>query len=696
MKTFFTALLLNLCFIPSLFALGKSRHDKDDYSQISYRSLESGYQQEQLPLSTDISVEINGVVARTQVIQTFSNQTGEWLEGVYKFPLPENAVVDTLKMIIGEQVIEGEIQEKQQAEATYQKAKLEGKKASLVRQERPNLFTTKLANIAPYETIKIHIEFQQLIHIDDTEFSFKIPLGITPRYQPQQATVTNRSIDPESPLKTNIAGSQPLSPQVSQFNMGNPPDRPVNFTINLNAGFELAKLDSPHHSIKTEQKSNQLQIKLDNSIQAERDFILKWQPKLGQEPQATLLTETLADYQYHLLVLVPPAQQLLTENIQPREMIFVVDSSGSMSGQSMQQAKAGLEFALRQLNPGDSFNIIDFDSNARKLFSQAQEFSDQSVQDALTFINSLQPEGGTEIAKAVDLALTKPNSEKLRQIIFLTDGSIGNEQQVFSLIHNRLGNNRLFTIGIGAAPNSYFMSKAAEYGRGTFTYISSISKVEQQLQKLFSKLRYPVLSNLSLNQGVLQDIELQPKYLRDLYLGEPLYASYRTPVGTNFTMELSGETSGRQWQSSLPKSTKSNNAGVAKLWARMKIASLKNEMVYDYQQSDTIKQQILNTALDFHLVSDYTSLVAVDKTPHDVAEKLKQIQMKNRLAAGWQKPNQKTHGYPQGGTLANISLAIGALSLLLALVYWLVWLFRTPHPCTLIKQGLQQAQGKTA
>lgn len=662
-------------FLLSFNAISKA-DDELFPSSINYRSLESDLTFKQLPLSTDIEMHINSVVSRVSVKQTFSNESEQWLEGVYQFPLPENAAVDTLKMYIGQRIIEGEVQEKQQAQRTYEKAKAEGKRASLVEQVRDNLFTTKLANIAPGESITIHIEFQQLVHNDGTHFSVRMPLGITPRYEPYETISTSvddynylSSDAKPSASETIVADhdSAQLSPATTLFNTGEQPDRPVNVTVHLNPGFDLSLLESPYHQIVTQQTGNEYTIQLENPAQAERDFVLNWQPQLGQEPKVALFSESYEGHNYHVLMMLPPTHDFVQQKTQPREMIFVIDSSGSMSGDSMQQAKQGLYYALTQLGSEDTFNIIDFDHEATKLFDEAVPATQANLEMAKYFVATLEADGGTEIAKAINLALDKPNSTLLRQVVFLTDGSIGNERQIFQMIENQLGNNRLFTIGIGAAPNSYFMSKAANYGRGTFTYIGKASEVQSQLEKLFKKLRYPALENLSLeNQslvnGAASKLELYPGHLRDLYLGEPLFVSYRTPKGVNNSIQVKGQTESYDWSFKLPPVTNGKDKGIARLWARMKIDAIKSDFNLSYDQS---RDQILKTALDYHLVSDYTSLVAVDKTPARVMEELKKLQLANRTPAGWKAP----HGYPQGGTAANLAMLIGFLALLLALAY---------------------------
>ena len=651
---------ITIALITLLTLLSASVHASGDSSLMRYSSLESDQQFEQLPLSTDIEMHVNSVVSRVTVKQTFKNNSSEWLEGVYQFPLPEDAAVDTLNMHIGQRIIEGEVQEKQQAERTYQQAKNNGQRTSIVHQTRANLFTTKLANIAPGESITIEIQFQSLVRVDSTHFSMRMPLGITPRYEPtskdgyQADNAQQQNNRPES-----------LPSEVSQFNQGIQPDRPVTMKVNLNPGFDLALLESPYHKTHIQQHGDNYEISLENPTQADRDFVLNWQPQLGQKPKVALFSEQHDNHNYHVLMMLPPTHTLVSENTQPREIIFVIDSSGSMSGESMQQAKAGLLFALNELGPQDTFNIIDFDHEAHKLFPNAVANSEQTRHSAVEFVNSLQADGGTEIASAVQLALDKPQSDRIRQIVFLTDGSIGNESQIFKLIENKLGNNRLFTVGIGSAPNSYFMTKAANFGRGTYTYIGNVNEVRTQLQDLFMKLRHPALTDLKLTGAKAIDIDLQPKVLRDLYIGEPLFVSYRTPKDHAVILKVSGKSDVYDWSSNIPVVVNGKDKGIAKLWARHKIASINSNFDLSY---DDKRQQVIDTALDFQLVSDFTSLVAVDKTPARVREALKQQRLKNPLPKGF----KAQHGYPQGGTIANIALLIGALSLLLALAYQLM------------------------
>ncbi len=663
----------------TLLSFGVSLSTAADENYIRFHSLTSDSHFEQLPVSTHINSHIYNIIARTSIQQTFINQTDEWLEGIYHFPLPDNAAVDALIMKIGDRIIKGEIQEKQQAEKTYQTAKKEGKKTSLVKQQRPNLFTTKLANIAPGETIHIEITFQHLIHVEDTQFRFNLPLGITPRYQQTPSFFDDIESYQNIPVHPDTSR---LPEMVSTFNLGAQPDRIVTLNINLTPGFDIENINSRTHSISTWNNDKAWHIQLEHSTQADKDFELQWQPTDSHDTQVALLSETDENYQYHLLMLMPPTHALSTRQEQQREIIFIIDSSGSMSGNSMQQAKQSLQQALHNIESHELFNIIEFDDTTHRLFETSQIMNQANLDLAYRFINKIEANGGTNIRSAIDSALTRPNSPHLRQIVFLTDGSVGNEAEIFSLIHKKLGNNRLFTIGIGHAPNRYFMHKAAEAGRGSFTAITQSQQIQPALNKLFIKLRYPLLKDIQLIAQNIDDIESFPSYIPDLYHGEPLFISYRTKKNHTTPITIQGDNQHFHWNMTLPKTAQQNSfskkhsaslhpvpLGIAKYWARMKIDTIKREQHMNQIHSSKARESILRTALEFGLVSDYTSLVAVDHTPENIQGNLKSLQLANRLPAGWSR--HASHGYPQGGTLFNIYILLGLLSGLCTLLCFL-------------------------
>jgi Ca-activated chloride channel family protein len=319
-----------------------------------------------------------------------------------------------------------------------------------------------------------------------------------------------------------------------------------------------------------------------------------------------------------------------------RETIFVIDNSGSMSGESMDQAKAGLLLALDRLAPSDEFNIIRFDDTMDMLFTTAVSASPQNIARARRFVSNLEANGGTEMLPALQAALVdsdKANKDEVRQVVFITDGAIGNEDQLFAAINGGLGRSRLFTVGIGSAPNAYFMTRAARQGRGTFTYMDDVSKVTEQSAKLFAALENPVMTDLiaTLPDGAT---DVYPSPLPDLYAGEPVTLVIRA-ADLRGDLILSGKLNGAEWRQTFSLADAAQSKGVAQLWGRAKIAGFE-ESRYSGMSMEDVDKGVLQTALDFHLVSRLTSLVAVDKTPaRPVGEPLDTRQIASMLPKGW-------------------------------------------------------------
>ena len=392
-------------------------------------------------VDTNVEIDVSALLARVRVSQTFTNPTSQWQEGIYVFPLVETAAVDHLRMKIGERVIEGEIQPRQQARKTYDTAKSLGKRASLIEQQRPNLFTSSVANIAPGDSITVIIEYQQMVNQNDEEFSLRFPMVVAPRYIPGKAVINTAEIS-----HFNANGWAVNTDQVPDASHITPPVittdqrvNPINLQVNLAAGFPLAMIESRHHQIeKVTLDDGSWKIRLIDIEPANRDFELVWQAELTQSPQAALFRQQHKNQDYALLMLTPP-QQFHNQSI-ARELIFVIDTSGSMDGTSIKQARAALQYGLEQLRPQDSFNIIRFSDDTESLFEQARLATGHNLDIARDFVNWLRAEGGTEMAPALSKALkSRPALNSLRQIVFLTDGSVGNEDELFCINQTELG-----------------------------------------------------------------------------------------------------------------------------------------------------------------------------------------------------------------------------------------------------------------
>lgn len=615
-------------------------------------------------LKTDVHIRVSGMLVRTRVVQRFKNPSQEWLEGVYVFPLPENAAVDRLKMRIGDRVIEGQIKEKAEAKKIYQQAKAQGKKATLIEQERANIFTNSIANIGPDEMISVEIEYQQTLRYDSHHFRLRFPMVVAPRYIPGNALAVNERVPAYdgngwAHNTDQVPDASRITPPVAQTEEK---INPVTLRVDLDAGFPVANLKSSYHAINKRVISEShmtLTLKEDN-IPADRDFELVWQPQRGQMPRAALFTEHKGDDHFSMLMVLPPEIDQSAMQVIPREVIYVIDTSGSMGGVSIRQARQALQYAIQQLRPGDYFNVIQFNSVTSQLFEHAVPVDDNSINKALSYVQALTATGGTEMATALTAALDQTEKRQVvRQVVFLTDGSIGNEDTLFSLIKTKLDNSRLFTVGIGSAPNSHFMTKAAQYGRGSYTYIGKIDEVDTKMSQLFNKLQSPVLSNIQIEWPEGTKVEMWPQRLPDLYAGEPLMLIARLSDQQG-SVTIKGERSQQQWQVSLPLQTPQSSSAVSVLWARAKIANLMDKL-HEGIGADVIKKAVTDVALRYQLVSRYTSLVAVDVTPsRPELDTLESRAVKVSLPAGWEA--QKVfNSLPQGATNSFWNMLAGLL-----------------------------------
>ncbi len=594
------------------FAASETEMEKVGQGTLFYKSAHDGLLREAPMLETDIDMKVTGFINRTHLKQIFHNDSNDWVEGVYVFPLPENAAVDHMRIVVGERVIEGKIRERKAAKKIYEQAKKQGKRASLLEQQRPNIFTTSVANIGPNEKVTIEIELQQTLRYEQGKFRMRFPLAITPRYNPGKKIVRGTvSVNYFNKPTDQVPDADRISPIVSLDKKVNP----VSIHIEVDAGFSLNSMESTYHSIhKQSHGEGRYTINLaEGNIASDHDFELVWEPAQGNAPKAAMFRETVGNEHFYLVMMLPPEQQTHSSQALAREVIYVIDTSGSMGGVSIRQARKALLMALERLRPRDTFNVIEFNSDTDSLFDSPRPASSENVARARSYVAGLTSRGGTEMLPAMQLALKRDNdSQRLRQIIFLTDGAIGNENSLFEHIRHKLGNSRLFTVGIGSAPNSHFMTKAAQFGRGTFTYISDVNEVAEKMQTLFAKLDTPVMRDLSLLQH-FNTFEISPANLPDLYAGEPLMFTARSDAA-NGEVKLLGKRNQQQWQARFYLQQAASGYGIGKLWARNKIDTLLDSL-HDGADAELVRSDVVKLALAHHLVSKYTSLVAVDVTP---------------------------------------------------------------------------------
>lgn len=591
-------------------------------------------------LGADYNVTISGPTGRTVLTQRFTNPANGWVEGVYVFPLPEGAAVDTLKIIAGNRVIVGEVKEKKEAKIIYEQAKSAGQTASLLEQERPNLFTNSVANIGPNETVVVQIEYQETIKQSGGTYSLRLPLVVAPRYNPAPIVQSVEFNQDGSGFGATVNDPVPdrdrIEPPVLDPRKSDPVN-PVSISVQLKAGFTLADVKSHHHAVdiqSTDEMSRMIKLTA-GDVPADKDFELTWTAK-GTAPQVGLFKETLAGKDYLLATVTPPSV-VGTAPAMPRESIFVIDNSGSMDGPSMMQAKDALLLGLGKLKATDRFNVIRFDDTMDMLFPTAVPADTANISAARNFVSALQANGGTEMIPPLKAALVDDNASAkthLRQVIFITDGAIGNEQEMFATLTSQRGRSRVFMVGIGSAPNSYLMTRAAELGRGTFTFIGDATQVTSRMDELFNKLGNPSVTGISAVMSQ-SGVELTPALLPDLYQGEPLLVMAEAK-SLSGTLTFSGTIGDAPWTVTLPILAAAEGKGISKLWAHRKIADIEVAATMGTLTADDSAKQVLAVALAHQIVSSQTSLIAVDKPPKRPAgEKLTRAEVPLNLPAGW-------------------------------------------------------------
>ncbi|MDB5525317.1 MAG: hypothetical protein JWM58_3080 [Rhizobium sp.] len=641
-------LLLTVGLLASAFAAanpssqGLVTPNDVNMGSLLFPSKQAGYYVEAPRLATDVRFDVSGPILRARVTQRFTNPSKGWVEGTYVFPLPEDSAVDVLKMQIGDRFIEGKVKPRLEAQKIYEEAKAQGKKAALLEEQRPNIFTNQVANIGPGETIVIQIEYQQAVHQSSGVFSFRFPMVVAPRYNPQPVVQTVDlnsntgyavSDDAVVPNREKI-GAPVLDPRE------NARINPVTLTVDLKAGFPLSEVTSPFHKINITKASDDIaSVSLStDAVPADKDFELSWKAANGAAPKAGLFKESLAGKTYLMAFVTPPSVAQSNVPKPKREVVFVLDNSGSMGGESIKQAKASLALAISKLQPGDRFNVIRFDDTMTIFFPGLVDGSKENVDRAMAYVNGLTADGGTEMLPALQAALRDQGpvaTGAIRQVVFLTDGAIGNEEQLFKAIEANRGNARVFTVGIGSAPNSFFMAKAAEIGRGTYTHIGSETQVAERMGELFDKLESPVMTDIAATFENAKAEDITPNPIPDLYAGEPVLLTAEIDGAPTGKLLIMGKTGDQPWRVEMNVGDAATGEGLSKLWARRKISDLEAQG-WKIGDPAVLDKQIETVAMAHHLVSSVTSLVAVDVTPsRPTNEGLDKTRLPLNLPDGW-------------------------------------------------------------
>ena len=572
-------------------------------------------------IDTKVDLKIKGMVVNATVDQMFTNNTNMPIEAVYVFPLSTNAAVNDMKMIIDNRIIQGVVKEKEEAKKVYDQAKKEGKRTTLTTQNRPNIFTNKLANIMPGDTIVVRLSYVEDIHYDNEKFSLRFPLVVAPRYI-SGSTIKGYSGSGWSYDTDIVPDASEVSPPLIPEGMrtGNS----ILISTEIDAGLEIDKVKSPSHDIVVKgNKNKKYKINLKRSDYIpNKDFVLEYNVKKGKDPKAALFVNTVKDNEnkdenYFMLMVVPPYEQNNDINID-KEIIFVVDVSGSMSGTSIEQAKESLKYSISKLKNGDAFNIIAYSNTFFSLSKDPILFNEDSLSLAKNFISKLKASGGTEAGPPLLHAMhMNSDNSRVKMIVFITDGAIAHENKILPLVESNLGKSRLFSVGIGSAPNSYLLEKIADKGRGSFTYINEVNNVSNIMNELFHKIEMPVLTDIKLNIDGKTDI--YPNPVPDLFAHEPLVIFGKVDNNNDRQISISGKNVNGYFDLKIPInfSTGVENNAIGDIWARKKIDKLMDnlELISRRLSSDSyedIKSDIIDLSIKHQLLSKFTSFVAVE------------------------------------------------------------------------------------
>ncbi len=571
----------------------------DDYSRMIVMN-EEGIVSD-LPLEhTEAHITVDGSIQLVTVRQVYGNPYTNPIETVYVFPLPESGAVYSMDMEIGDRRIEGEINERAEAQRIYQAAISQGQTAALLEQERPNVFTQTVGNIMPGDDIIIEIMYAAPVSYNDGTWEVVYPMVVGPRFIPN-----------------GVADADRITPDIVPEDTRSGYD--IELTLTLDPGFPIREFESLNHATSNEiQDDDRLFVELsrENEI-PNRDFVFSY-TTAGNDIGAGVVSHN-GDLGGHFMLMLEPDANVDPGDIAPKEIFFVVDNSGSMYGQPMDVAKETVRQFVSGMNPDDTFQIMKFSETASSMSAEPMRNTAANVNRGIDYINAMSGMGGTMMIEGVRACIGYPEDrERMRYIVFLTDGYIGNETEILSELKNTLGENtRLFSIGVGSSVNRYLIEGLAEEGRGYATYVGLDQDPKSAVEDIYNKINNPYLVGINIDWGNLDVTEVYPREIRDLYDGEPLVVVGRYGDSGRDEITISGTLNGRSWERSMNVRLVSRGGSEAadRLWAREKIHHL-NRLVLDsgYQgkPSDGLIEQIIGVSLDYRVLCEQTAFVAVD------------------------------------------------------------------------------------
>ena len=562
---------------------------------------------------TDVRAEISGFLSRVRVRQEFVNNFSEPVEAVYVFPLPQAAAVDDMTMHIGERVVKGKIMKREEAREVYEAAKSNGQIASLLDQERPNIFTQAVANILQGEKIVIEISYVETLKYEDGSYEFVFPMVVGPRYIPGGAT--GQTGGGYAPDTNQVPDGSKITPMPAKDRAGHD----ISVSVILDAGVPVETVQSKSHQIDSMMlSSNSYHVRLKNEKTIpNKDFILKYDVA-GKKIEDAVLTHRGEKGGYFTLILQPP-DKVNSQDVTPKEIVFVLDTSGSMSGFPIEKAKEAMKLALDGLHPQDTFNLITFAGDTHVLFEKPVPASEENLRKAQEFLASRNGGGGTEMMKAIKTALEPSDSQQhIRIVCFMTDGYVGNDMAIVGEIQKH-PNARVFSFGIGSSVNRYLLDKMAEEGRGEVEYVALNDDGSAAARRFHERVRSPLLTDISLDFGGLRAADVYPKRINDLFSAKPVIIHGRFTEAGGGAIRLKGKSFGREIVREIPvnfPASEPNHDTLATLWARTRIDDLMSQDYAGVQNGNAkaeVKDTITNLGIEYRLMTQFTSFVAVEE-----------------------------------------------------------------------------------
>jgi len=570
-----------------------------------------------LPLKhTDVKGQISGYIATVDVTQQFHNPYDEKIEAVYVFPLPQNAAINEFIMVIGERRIRGIIRERKEAEEIYREARRQGYVASLLTQERPNIFTQKVANIEPGKNIDVNIKYFNTLAYVDGWYEFVFPMVVGPRFNPPGYT---DGVGAVARGKNGISGQKT---EVQYLKPGERSGHDIAVTVDVDAGVKIEEVECKSHVInKTFTSPEKLTVKL-NSLDSipNKDLVLRYKVA-GKTVKSALVTHHDKRGGFFTLMLYPP-ESLSYLKRAPMEMIFVLDCSGSMSGKPIAKAKQAITRALRKLQPNDTFQIIRFSNNASQLGPHPIPATPANIRKGLNYVDSLHGSGGTMMIEGIKAALDFAHDpHRFRLVSFMTDGYIGNEVEILAAVHQRLGVSRIFSFGVGSSVNRYLLDRMAKLGKGAVAYIGLDDSAGGIVDLFYERISHPALTDVTIDWGNMQVTDMYPYHIRDLFVGRPVILTGRFKGNSKTTIRITGKVGDLTQEIAIGVKLDDSavtHQGIACVWARKKIETLANQATYD--NNPDLPQEIKQVALEYGLMSAYTAFIAVDSSRQTIGD----------------------------------------------------------------------------